>query len=168
MWPSKAHFQGWFLAVIGASVMLAPVTSVGCDLVVTEHRADREVLRWPINEQPPTFTVSFIHSVLGTAVVDRYEVRPVLGQWKSFLVEETFEGQGYGLPYGETSPGERFERTAQGWRLVMNRLVDPLVQLPLASQNVELRLQNRSVRLADLSRYSMRIEVQGCPSAKSR
>jgi hypothetical protein len=168
VWRSKPHLQGLILAVIGASIMLAPMTSASCELVVTEHRSGREVLRWPINEQPPTFTVSFIHSVLNTPVVDRYELRFVQGQWKSFLVEEAFEGQGYGLPYGETSPGERYERTTQGWRLVMNRLVDPLVQLPLASQNVALSMQDRSVRLADLSRHSMRIEAQGCPSDKSR
>jgi hypothetical protein len=133
-----------------------------CDLVLFEHRSGKEVLRWPTSQNPIKFNVSFTHSVLGTPVVDKYEFRSIHGSLKAVLVEEFFEGQGYGLPYGATSPGEKFERTAQGWRLSMNRLVDPLIQLPLPSQNIRLSMGQQSILLGSLSPYSMLITTQRC------
>lgn len=162
MWLSKPIGQRLALAVFGASQVLAPFAVLACDLVLTEHRSGKEVLHWPITERPIEFSVSFVHSVLHTPVRDRYEAKWVDGSWKLYLVEETHEGQGYGLPYGATADGERYVRTEKGWQLTMNRLVDPLVQLPLPSQNVTLHSQGRSVLLGDLSPRSILIEVQDC------
>lgn len=134
-----------------------------CDLVLTEHRSGKEVLRWHAAHNPVRFEVSFTHSVLGTPVIDRYEFRWDRGQWRTYLTEETHEGQGYGLPYAATSPEEHYERTATGWRLRLNRLVDPLVQLPLPSQNIRLTMQDRSVLLGDLSRRSLLVQLLDCP-----
>ena len=133
-----------------------------CDLVLVEYRSGTEVLRWPVLKQPVQFSVSFTHSVLGTHVIDRYIFRQVDGTLKAFIVEESFEGQGYGLPYGATSPGETFKRTEQGWRLTMNRMIDPLVQLPLPSQNIRLTMDDRSILLGSLSKRSMLITTQHC------
>lgn len=135
-----------------------------CDLVVSEHRSGKEVLRWPSNTTPVRFEVSFTHSVLGTPVLDRYEFRFERGQWRAYLVEEIHEGQGYGLPYGATESGQQYERVGDGWRLTLNRLVDPLVQLPLPSQNIRLTMQDKSVLFGDLSRRSLLIELRDCPS----
>lgn len=165
MWRSnhQQHLRHYMTQVAsGASLFLAPFVVSACSLVLTEHRTDREVLRWPTTQQPVQFVVSFVHSVLQTPVADKYEFRYREGRWQTYLIEETFQGQGYGLPYGETSPGETFERTADGWRLSMNRLVDPLVQLPLPSQKVRLLMGSATVLLSDLSRQSMRIELQDC------
>jgi hypothetical protein len=165
VWRSKDHqHQRHYLTLVasGASLFLAPFVVSACSLVLTEHRTDREVLRWPTTQQPVRFVVSFVHSVLQTPVADKYEFRHRNGRWQTYLIEETFQGQGYGLPYSETSPGETFERTADGWRLSMNRLVDPLVQLPLPSQKVRLTMGSATILLADLSRQSMRIELQDC------
>lgn len=165
MWRSNhQQHQRHYLTLVasGASLFLAPLVVSACTLVLTEHRTDREVLRWPTTQQPVQFVVSFVHSVLQTPVADKYEFRHRNGRWQSYLIEETFQGQGYGLPYGETSPGETFERTAEGWRLSMNRLIDPLVQLPLPSQKVRLTMGSATILLADLSRQSMRIALQDC------
>lgn len=147
---------GWFV-----SMAIHPFAQA-CDLVLFEHRSGNEVLRWPVLKQPVKFDVSFTHSVLGTHVVDRYIFRDVEGKLKAFIVEELFEGQGYGLPYGATSSGEKFERTDQGWRLTMNRMIDPLVQLPLPSQNIRLTMGEQSVLLGSLSKRSMLITTQQC------
>jgi len=165
VWRSNhQQYQRHYLTLVasGASLSLAPLVVSACSLVLTEHRTDHEVLRWPATQQPVQFVVSFVHSVLQTPVADKYEFRHHNGRWQSYLIEETFQGQGYGLPYGATSPGETFERTPDGWRLSMNRLIDPLVQLPLPSQKVRLTMGAKTILLADLSRQSMRIELQNC------
>lgn len=155
------------LSLVGASLALAPLLvptfAQACDLVISEHRSGQEVLRWPIAKIPMEFEVSFMHSVLGTPVLDRYEFRWHQGQWRAFLVQEVHEGQGYGLPYGATEAGQTYERTAEGWRLTLNRLVDPLVQLPLPSQRVRLAMAGQSVLLGDLSKRSLLIELRDCP-----
>jgi hypothetical protein len=143
--------------------MLVPASAQACDLVISEHRSGKEVLRWPANQVPVQFDVSFTHSVLGTPVLDRYEFRWNRSQWQAVLVEEVHEGQGYGLPYGATESGQRYERTDDGWRLTLNRLVDPLVQLPLPSQNIRLAMDGQSVLLGDLSTRSLLIELHDCP-----
>ena len=148
--------------MFGASHVLAPFAVHACDLVLAEHRSGKEVLRWPITERPIAFAVSFVHSVLHTPVRDSYEARQTDGRWKLYLVQETHEGQGYGLPYGATADGERYVRTEKGWQLTMNRLIDPLVQLPLPSQNITLHFEGRSALLGDLSTRSILIEVQNC------
>ena len=144
-------------------MMLAPAFAQACYLVIREHRSGVEVLRWPADQRPVQFEVSFTHSVLGTPVVDAYEFRWHEGQWRAFLTQETHEGEGYGLPYGATEPGQVYERTAEGWRLFLNRMVDPLVQLPLPDQKVRLAMQGQSVLLGDLSKKSLLIELRDCP-----
>jgi len=152
------------LALVGGWLVLMAFHpfAFACDLVLFEHRSGKEVLRWSVLKQPIHFNVSFTHSVLGTHVVDRYVFRQLDGSLKAFIVEEAFEGQGYGLPYGATSPGEKFERTNEGWRLSMNRMIDPLVQLPLPSQNIRLSMDDRSILLGSLSKRSMLITTQKC------
>lgn len=159
MWPSNF----FALSLIGASFALAPLFVQACDLVISEHRSEREVLRWPANESPVQFVISFTHSVLGTRVRDLYEFRWYEGEWRAFLIEEVHAGQGYGLPYGATEAGQRYERIADGWRLTLNRLVNPLVQLPLPSQSTILELRDKSVLLGDLSMRSLLIELSDCP-----
>lgn len=136
----------------------------GCELVISEHRSARQLLQWPVTDNLVRFDVSFTHSVLGTPVRDRYEFRWDRGQWRAFLIEEVHEGQGYGLPYGATESGQQYERVGNGWRLTLNRLVDPLVQLPLPSQNIRLTMNGKSVLLGDLSNKSLLIELSDCPA----
>jgi hypothetical protein len=50
------------------------------------------------------------------------------------LIEERFEGQGYGLPH-VAGPGERLERDGEVWRLTLERTVQPLlIRAPAAAR----------------------------------
>jgi len=104
------------LALTGAGAGAGPVapsvsTSTGtspatrsthavCELRLTEHRSGRELKRLPLDRQAPEIRIAFEHSVLGTTVIDRYRFTPA-----PVLVEEEFEGEGYGLP-AAPGPGE--------------------------------------------------------------
>ncbi|MBL8340248.1 MAG: DUF1850 domain-containing protein [Rubrivivax sp.] len=130
-----------------------------CELRAFEHRSGREVLRAPLAAgAAPELRVSFVHSVLATPVEDRYLWRD--GAW--LLVEERFQGEGYGLPHA-AGPGERLERTESGWRLVLERPVVPLVVRPLLAQRMSLTLDGgRSWLLGVLTAHAVELRAEGC------
>ncbi|MFO1266328.1 MAG: DUF1850 domain-containing protein [Rubrivivax sp.] len=142
---------------------LAPASA--CELLVTEHRSGRELLRVPFAAaapgDAPQLRLSFIHSVLGTPVHDRYRWEIGHGgRW--LLVEEQFEGEGYGLPYAAAA-GETLERHGSGWRLLLARPVEPLVVRPLPTQRMRLTLADgRSWLLADLATQALLLRAAGC------
>jgi hypothetical protein len=108
--------------------------------------------------------IVFTHSVLGTTVIDRYDWRVGEAGWYAQLVEERFEGEGYGLP-AQAAAGEVLLREGAGWRLLLQRRVDPLVVRPLPAQHVRLRLpQQTEMLLGSLSTQSIHMQVQGCPA----
>lgn len=128
-----------------------------CHLQLTEHRSGRPLARLPLDKQRPEVRVAFVHSVLGTPVIDRYRFTP-----RPRLVEETFDGQGYGLPHAPAE-GERLERVGTAWRLTLDRAVDPLVVRPLPAQRMRLVLDDsRELLLADLSDQAIAIAATGC------
>lgn len=101
--------------------------------------------------------------MLGTPVLDRYVWRPAPQGWRAHLVEERFEGEGYGLP-SNAAPGEQLVRDGTGWRLRLDRVVDPLVVLPLPAQSMRLVLADRSeVLLGQLSLKSIQMRAENCP-----
>jgi hypothetical protein len=148
---------GALLIVI--AVPLAAPHAAACDLVLTEHRSGRELKRIAMPAARPSAAIAFEHSVLGTTVTDTYAFRP-----HAVLVEERFAGTGYGLPYG-AAPGERLVRDGEGWRLELQRPVDPLVVRPLPSQNMRLLLSSGPMRLADLSTQAIELQLRDCPAA---
>ncbi len=79
-------------AALCALVALAAAgPAAACELRALEHRSGREVLRASlVAGAVPELRVSFVHSVLGTPVEDRYQWRA--GAW--VLLEESFEGHG--------------------------------------------------------------------------
>ena len=141
--------------------LLGAQSVCACALVLSEQRSGRVAATWPVHSTPVRMSVSFEHSVLGTTVRDSYEMRWDGGQWRAHLLEETFAGQGYGLPYGP-QPGEQMVRTATGWRLTLDRVVHPLVLLPLPEQNARITFGERTVHLARLSRKSLAVALQDC------
>jgi hypothetical protein len=154
----------------GRAALLATVAWLGsagsagaCELLAKEHRSGREVLRAPLAggvaaQAVPELRVSFVHSVLGTPVEDRYQWRA--GTW--VLVEERFEGEGYGLPHAAEA-GERLERTPEGWRLHLARPVEPLVVRPLLAQRMRLTLDDgRTWLLGQLTTQSLELRLLGC------
>ncbi|MGE0310566.1 MAG: DUF1850 domain-containing protein [Lautropia sp.] len=146
------------------SLALATAALVGargaqaCELVLSEHRVGVALKRIALPERggAPFVSIAFEHSVLGTTVVDRYEFRP-----EPWLVEERYDGYGYGLPYA-AQRGERLERLADGWRLTLERKVDPLVVRPLPAQHMRLIVGDTVLVLASLSTHAIAFTVQGC------
>jgi len=144
----------WALGAAGA----APA----CELVLAEHRSGRELLRLSLPAGVAEAEIAFTHSVLGTPVADRYVWRRDAAVWRAHLVEERFEGDGYGLPHA-AGPGETLVRDGSGWRLGLDRVVDPLVVRPLPAQRMRLRLgDGTTVLLGTLSRASIGFRVDGC------
>ena len=154
--------------VLWALALLMPWWSVpfgaqACELVLTEHRSGILLTRLPLNSNLPSADIAFTHSVLGTPVLDRYVWKSSPQGWRAHLIEERFEGEGYGLPTQEAA-GERLERYGAGSRLLLNRVVDPLVVLPLPAQSMRIVLPDqREFLLGQLSLKSIEIRAENCP-----
>ena len=158
--PRRPALTAWALM---AACVVMPQFALACELVMTEHRSGQPLTRLPLNPAQPAADVAFTHSVLGTPVLDRYVWRADPQGWRAHLVEERFEGEGYGLP-SAPAPGEQMLRHGPGWRLLLNRVVDPLVVLPLPAQSMRLVLSDqREVLLGQLSQKSIEMRAENCP-----
>lgn len=146
-----------------ATALAAPAAAQHCTLLLNAHRSGQLLQALPLPPGRTTLQIAFVHSVLGTPVIDHYQFRPgPAGQWQAHLVAEQFEGEGYGLPYA-AGPGEQLVREGAGWRLTLDRVVDPLVVLPLPSQRMRLLLPGRTpLLLGDLSAQSLRFTLAAC------
>lgn len=127
-----------------------------CELRLTDHRSGRELARLPLDPRSPELRIAFEHSVLGTTVIDRYRFTPA-----PLLVEEEFEGEGYGLPTA-AGPGERLERVGHRQRLTLARSVDPLVVRALAGPRMRLLLPQGELLLASLGAPAVALQAVGC------
>lgn len=138
-----------------------------CELVLSDHRSGRELARQPLDPAAPTTRVAFTHSVLGTPVIDVYRWHADGdGRWVATLVEEQFDGEGYGLPH-TAAPGERLVRLPQGWRLELSRRVDPLVVRPLPAQRMRLLLPGQAdLLLGSLGSSSVHLQARACPEPR--
>ena len=161
MTPRRAARRAALLASV--ALLGAVGAATACELLAKEFRSGREVLRAPLAggmsaQGVPGLRLSFVHSVLGTPVEDHYQWRA--GTW--VLVEERFEGEGYGLPH-VAEAGERLERTPEGWRLHLARPVEPLVVRPLLAQRMRLTLDDgRTWLLGQLTTQSLELRLLGC------
>jgi hypothetical protein len=77
------------------------------------------------------------------------------------LVEEEFEGEGYGLP-AAPGPGERLERVGDRQRLSLQRPVDPLVVRASVATRMRLLRPEGDLLLAGLGALSVALEAAGC------
>ena len=141
---------------LAACLLAAATAAAACELVLREHRSGAELTRLPLDAAAPQVRIAFEHSVLGTTVIDRYRFAP-----QAHLVEERFDGQGYGLAHA-AGPGETLIRDEAGWRLILDRLVDPLVVRPLPSQRMRLLLGEREWLLGALSDQAIELNARGC------
>lgn len=153
--------HAWRAALAAACLAGVASATSACELVLREHRSGAELLRLPLDASAPELRIAFEHSVLGTTVIDRYRFTP-----RARLVEERFDGEGYGLPYA-AGPGETLERDASGSRLRLDRSVDPLVVRPLPQQRMRLLLDGREWLLAAFSTQAIEMTVRGCPITAS-
>lgn len=151
-WPRHAA------RVAACLLLLAGASATACEAVLREHRSGTELKRLPLDAAAPELHIAFEHSVLGTTVVDRYRFTPV-----PRLVEERFEGEGYGLPHA-AGAGESLVRDGAGWRLTLDRVVDPLVVRPLPQQRMRVVSGGREWPLAAFSAQAIEITVRGCPT----
>jgi hypothetical protein len=141
---------------LAACLLTAATASAACELVLSEHRSGAELTRLPLDAAAPQLRIAFEHSVLGSTVIDRYRFAP-----QAHLVEERFDGQGYGLPHA-AGPGETLIRDATGWRLLLDRLVDPLVVRPLPQLHMRLLLGEREWLLGGFSAQAIELRARGC------
>ena len=143
-------------AFVAAACLVVAGHAGACELSLTEHRSGRELLRAAM--PAPQLRVAFTHSVLGTPVEDRYVWRS--GAWR--LVDERFEGHGYGLPHA-AADGERLERDGDGWRLQLDRPVQPLVLRAPAVAQVRLVLDDGRVwPLTGLAACAIEVRALSC------
>jgi hypothetical protein len=154
----------WQRTALVACVLPLATAATGCELVLSEHRSERVLTRLALDPQRPAARIAFTHSVLNTPVVDYYEWRADgAGQWRAHIVQEHYEGDGYGLP-NAAAAGERMERDGDGWRLYLDRIVHPLVVLPLPSQSMRVLIGTRApVLLGSLSNKSINMQAENCP-----
>jgi hypothetical protein len=149
-----------------ACALLGAASAPACELVLSEHRSARELFRLPLDAAAPQAQIRFTHSVLGTPVADRYVWRADAQGWRAHLVEERFEGDGYGLP-NAAGPGETLQRDGNGWRLRLDRVVQPLVVLPLPEQRMRIVVAGREpLLLGALSDKSIEIRARHCRSQR--
>ncbi len=144
-----------------ATLLTSAMPAAACELVLRAHRSGMVLQRLPLEAAAPELRIAFEHSVLGTTVTDRYRFTP-----QARLIEEQFEGQGYGLPYAAAA-GEQLIRQGDGWRLQLDRLVQPLVVRPLAAQRMRLLLTDGELLLSKLSDQAIEIEASGCSTGRA-
>ena len=140
----------------------ATAAALACELQILGARDGQ--LRWR-GAMPPGARIElhFVHSVLGTPVADRYRWQH--DRW--VLEEERFEGLGYGLPH-QAGPGERLLREGDGWRLLLQREVDPLVVRTAPAHPMRLVAAGLPMQaLETLGRGPWRIAAQGCEAVVS-
>ena len=146
-------------AALAACLLVVATSAVACELVLSEHRSGAELKRLPLDAAQPEWRIAFEHSVLGTTVIDRYRFAHV-----AHLVEERFDGQGYGLPH-IAAPGEQLTRDGAGWRLQLDRVVQPLVVRPLPQQRMRLLLGGDEWLLGSFSAQAIEFQARGCPGS---
>jgi hypothetical protein len=151
-------------AVLACALLGAPAAA--CELILAEHRGGHELVRLPLDPAAPAAEIAFTHSVLGTPVTDRYEWRTSGGRWRAHLVEERFDGDGYGLPHA-AGDGETLVRDGRGWRLRLDRVVDPLVVRPLPAQSMRVEVPGREpLPLGPLSKQAISLQLD-CPDFRA-
>ncbi len=153
----------WQCAALVACVLPVATAALGCELVLTEHRSGRGLTRLALDPVRPTARIAFTHSVLGTPVVDHYEWRADgAGHWRAHMVQEHYEGDGYGLP-NAAGQGETLVRDGDSWRLYLDRVVHPLVVLPLPATSMRITIGERpAILLGTLSDKSIDMRAENC------
>lgn len=92
-------------------------------LVIAQFPKNKELARFPLGPDK-TFSLSFIHSVSQTRVIDVYEIK----NKQIIQTGEAFKTHGAGLPSSPDEPGGiSWEKTDDGFVLNMERPIPKLV-----------------------------------------
>lgn len=161
MLGSNAHILGIGRLAFVASLLLLPYTAVSEELpgglCIYKGYTDIELARYA-PDQSGAFSLSFLHSVSLTPVVDVYEIRSAgLHQ-----VAEIFEAHGAGLPSFAGDVGEI------GWRFEEGKFV---LEMDRQFHRIQLRIQHeylntlhiadQTITLADFDAKSLGLQICG-------
>ncbi len=128
-------------------------------LVITQFPEQNVLAKYPLNDND-SFSLSFIHSVSYTRVVDVYEVR----NGSIVQTSEIFETHGAGLPSNAEEPGGlSWEKTKDGFILHMERQIPKLVVRTDSSYRNRLHLPSGEVNLNQWENQALFLHVVPTP-----
>lgn len=134
----------WILACLGllGSCFFGPVAAAGQILVAT-FPENKMLLQVPL-ENGTQFSLSFIHSVSKTRVIDVYEIR---GN-DIIQTREYFSAHGAGLPSSPDEPGGiKWEKQGSRFVLYMARPIPKLVVRTDKNYENRLKTPGRTINL---------------------
>ncbi|WP_157891246.1 DUF1850 domain-containing protein [Phaeobacter porticola] len=158
---SNAHTLGTWRLAFAAGLLLLPHAAAseaaGDNLCIYKGYTDTELARYAPG-QSGAFSLSFLHSVSLTPVVDIYELRPA----GIHQVAEVFEAHGAGLPSFAGDVGETGWRFENGkFVLEMDRQFDR-IQLRIQREYLNtLHIADQTITLADLDAKSIGLQICG-------
>lgn len=120
----------------------------------------------PLDPGHLSFEIHFVHSVHSTPVLNRYVWRRGPQGWRAHLIEERFQGEGYGLATAPAA-GETLTRVAspggEAWQLTLDRPVDPLVVRALPAQQMRVSVGDAPpVLLGKLTPGAVHLQLDAC------
>lgn len=133
------------------SLLLVACTAVGArsldtkitQLVITQFPEQHELARYSLGPDS-SFSLSFVHSVSNTRVIDVYKVRDA----SIIQTRELFKTHGAGLPSNSKEPGGvSWEQTKDGFVLHMERDIPKLVVRTNTTYQNRLHLSSGEVDL---------------------
>jgi len=123
---------------------LAAATGVaGACLVLAPQPDGTALAQVPVPDDGAAFTLTYVHSVTRTPVIERYRIDA--DTIVQFAIE--FEQHGPGLPT-QADPGQRFERRGGRFVVTMQRRFDVIVMRVHADQQPRLDVGQRQFDLA--------------------
>jgi len=135
-------------------VLLLPSLANAACLTLTSHPDGRPLAAVAVAQDPPEFTITYVHSVTRTPVIERYAIAG------SEIVETEmrFEQHGPGLPT-EADAGGTFKRSEGGFVVTMDRHFPTIVMRLHRDQSPRLATGTRSIDLAQWGNRALALGV---------
>ena len=150
-------------SIVGAAifaVLLLPSLANAACLTLTSHPDGRPLAAVAVAQDPPEFTITYVHSVTRTPVIERYAIAG------SEIVETEmrFEQHGPGLPT-EADAGGTFRRSDGGFVVTMYRHWPEIVMQLHRDQSPRLATGAFSLDLAQWGNRALSLGVMAGPCA---
>lgn len=131
-------------------------------LVITQFPEQHELARYSLGPEN-SFSLSFVHSVSNTRVVDVYKVRDA----SIIQTRELFKTHGAGLPSNSEEPGGlSWEQTEDGFVLHMERDIPKLVVRTNETYQNRLQLPSGEVNLNQWEDQPLLLYIESVPFEK--
>ena len=148
------------LARILTAALLFPCLANAACLALGSHPDNAPLLQIALPADDPSFTITYVHSVTRTPVLERYAISG------SEIVETEirFEQHGPGLPT-EADAGGTFTRSDGRFIVTMDRRFPNVVMRVHADQSPRLTAGNRNIDLAQWGNRALTLSVipGACP-----